>query len=154
MSCNCASETFSQCLVSSEGYPEQCLPQLRAQVNACSLDGLDKDEFDLAMVVPLPQPNRNPGFKLEVDVKNRSLRSEGGATLDQSLTEGRQQLRLFSLKILHSELFKGFFVGAVGAMSGSAASAPFDVIKVRIQIQGELAVASAAGMDAAVSEVP
>jgi hypothetical protein len=45
--------------------------------------------------------------------------------------------------LARSDLFKGFLVGALGAMSGSVASAPFDVIKVRMQIQGELAVATA-----------
>ena len=37
-------------------------------------------------------------------------------------------------------LWKGFVTGAIGAMTGSAFSHPLDLIKVRLQVQGEVAV--------------
>lgn len=54
-----------------------------------------------------------------------------------------QDFSQFPLALARSDLFKGFAVGALAAMSGSAVSAPFDVIKVRMQIQGEAALAGA-----------
>ena len=41
-------------------------------------------------------------------------------------------------------IWKGFVQGAVGAMTGAAVSHPLDLIKVRLQIQGEGAAAGAA----------
>ena len=40
-------------------------------------------------------------------------------------------------------LWKGFVQGAVGAMVGASASHPLDLIKVRMQIQGEGAAVAA-----------
>jgi len=41
-------------------------------------------------------------------------------------------------------LWKGFVTGSLGSMAGGAASHPLDLIKVRLQIQGEAAVGEAA----------
>ena len=41
-------------------------------------------------------------------------------------------------------LWKGFVQGAIGAMTGAAVSHPLDLIKVRLQIQGEGVLAAAA----------
>lgn len=41
-------------------------------------------------------------------------------------------------------LWKGFATGSLGSMAGGAASHPLDLIKVRLQIQGEAAVGEAA----------
>jgi len=42
-------------------------------------------------------------------------------------------------------LWKGFVTGAIGAMTGSAVSHPLDLIKVRLQVQGEVAAKNTFG---------
>lgn len=118
MSCGCAQESFSKCLVSNEGDPLPCYSQLD-KVYSCR--PFNNDSISLSI----------PEDSFEVVAFESLLNSEKL----QSATAAPSSF-------LNSDLFKGFVVGALGAMSGSAASAPFDVIKVRMQIQGELAVAS------------
>ena len=50
-------------------------------------------------------------------------------------------------------MWKGFVQGAVGAMAGASVSHPLDLIKVRMQIQGEAAASAAGGAEGAATRV-